>query len=239
MAAPTIGRRPGTLPGSLPSIDWSHPLAAGLAYLVIPRGRAMIDLVSGQPLTVRSGATQSRTPYGEGFASTTSTSGAYIATRKTTWTYPLSFVWCGTSVGNSSGAGGLCCTVVTAPGAGEAAPYLCGLTVNASWKPVLSTTNGAITVSQAIAPSNVAAQRTCVAGVIRVSDQRLFVNGEQIATSSHAYTNAQSQAYFAVNDYSTNTTSNSACSIALMYERALENGEVAALTADPFQMLRY
>lgn len=239
MAAPTIGRRPGTLPGSLPSIDWSHPLAAGLAYLVIPRGRAMIDLVSGQPLTVRSGATQSRTPYGEGFASTTSTSGAYIATRKTTWTYPLSFVWCGTSVGTSSGGAGLCCTVVTAPGSGESPPYLCGLSVNATWKPVLSTINGASFSGQAIASSNFAAQRTCVAGVIRVSDQRLFVNGEQVASSSHAGTNSQSQAYLAVNDYSTNATSNSACSIALMYERALENGEVAALTADPFAMLRY
>lgn len=55
--------------GSIPRINWSHPLAYGLGSYVINIGPIYIDLVSGQPVVRQSGSTHpgiGSSPFGSG-----------------------------------------------------------------------------------------------------------------------------------------------------------------------------
>lgn len=232
MAAPTIGRRRGWTPRAA-TVDWSHPLAAGLKFYTMP-GVSSSDLVDGSTSTAVAGQVfrNSQTRFGVGGK-------------------PNGATWAQASFPNLGR--------FDVPTGGGSTIFICGgngpqgqgileirgtTPINAFGQYggadsiTFRTRNDANSLDDLVATSaGVDTKIVCASGVWAAGAKSLYVdNKAPVTSSSSGSITGITTAYIFGDTFSVGPTT---LVVVAFWNRALSAGEVAQLHADPFAMLRY
>lgn len=245
MAAPAIGLRPAFAPRSA-VIDWSHPLSQSLEFCVVP-AVSVHDLARGYPAVRNGSPAVSRNKFGEAvrLASATSDFLEYTGVPDAPFLGALSVLW----VGNVQTASAFRSLVHKHASNGANNSPFSLLTDN-------SASPQKLTLSRASSGSNRNYDTTAGCLPVGVDNVVVMTTPSGIVNTTPAiYVNGLAQATTGVGPSTFNATGSGASirigrradgavqangdvSIVALWSRALSANEVAALTADPFQMLR-
>lgn len=248
MPVTDVLRRRRWNPGMGAAIDWTHPLAKGLAYCLVPVGNGRVfDLVSRRFLTSQSGATGGSSTFGAANRQTASKTGAYLNLASPPQ-YPLSFTWAGSVIGATTWESGGMHVVYYADATNWANEVSTEVATaghyGIDWYNPGVSTWGIARISGATWAGWVAGTSAFVHGAatvtIQTGDQKLYVNGAQEASAATALsqpTAAGAGVALCLGCYSVPRNTNSAPSLGLMHTRILSAREVAQLHLDPFCFL--
>lgn len=243
MSAPAIGLRSRWAPASA-RVDWSHPLSQGLAFCVVP-SVSVHDLAIGYQAVRNGTPTPSRNAFGAAarLSSATSDFLEYSGVPDAPFLGPISFLW----VGNVQTASAFRSIAHKHAGAGGSQSPFSVLTDNAASPQALILSranlgNRNFTTTTGCLPVGVDNVVVITAPEAIQTSPAFYVNGlEFSSTSAGSGSGAStgSSASIRVGRRADGAVqSNGDVSIVAIWSRALSVNEVAALTADPFQMLR-
>jgi hypothetical protein len=245
MSAPAIGLRPRFAPGANAHVDWSHPLAAGLEFCVVPSA-GINDLARGYVGTISGSPTLSPGPLGVAgnLSSGTSDFYEYSGVPDAPFLGPMTMMWVGV-MRTASAFRSL--VHKHASNGGNANPL--SYYVGNSASPMTITSSRAASNNRNFETAGCFATNTTNTVVVThpsgtVTDAPTFyVNGLVFSgTGAGIGTGAVTGSQAAVRvgrraDGSTQT--DGLVHACMLWSRALSANEAAALTADPFCMLRY
>ena len=241
MAAPAIGKRRRWTPPVTAKVDRSHPIAANLvaAYLPIP-GTGAIDLARSENLALLGAPTRGATPFGNGMVNVAGNDGASNVIGSTdpmSLQPPITLMWVGTfQSAPAANAAIFGCSSSNA----DLPPYHAYMIiVNASSNAGAFANDSGVNVQTGYTTITLGVPHVYIA---TFTPAALTFYADGVATTPGAavsvitYTATSTLGF---NYYPTARATNSTANFGAIWNRELSASEISALTADPFQMLRW